>query len=287
MQNLTSPSVIKNILGRHGFHFSKALGQNFIINPSVCPRMAEEGGAAPEVGVLEIGPGIGVLTAELALRAKKVVAIELDDRLPAILAETLADFTNIKIVPGDALKIDLNELIAEEFPGMEVVLCANLPYYITSPLLMRLLELRLPLRSLTVMIQKEAAERILAAPGKRECGAISAAVWYYSTPKMLFSVSRGSFLPPPEVDSCVIRLDINAEPPIAVPQEADYFRVVKAAFAQRRKSVLNSLSSSLGLPKDTVRSILLEAGIAENTRAEQLTLADFGALATAYSRSRA
>lgn len=283
MQNLTSPSVIKDILGRHGFHFSKALGQNFIINPSVCPRMAEECGAGPGVGVLEIGPGIGVLTAELAARAEKVVAIELDDRLPPILEETLADFSNVKIILGDALTYDLAALIEREFADMEVVLCSNLPYYITSPLLMRLLELHLPLRSLTVMIQKEAAVRILAAPGSRECGAISGAVWYYSTPKMLFSVSRGSFLPPPEVDSSVIRLDLNAAPPIQVPNEEDYFRIVRAAFAQRRKAVLNSLASTLSLPKDAVRDILREAGIEDNMRAEQLTMDELGDLAAAYS----
>ena len=208
MPTLTDPAVIKELLQRHGFSFSKALGQNFIINPSVCPRMAELGGVAPGVGVLEIGPGFGVLTAELCRRAEKVVAVELDDRLPPILAETLAEFHNVTIVPGDVMELDLSALIAEHFAGMPVVVCANLPYYITSPVIMRLLEQPLPIRSLTVMVQKEAAQRITAAPGTRECGAISAAVWYYSTPKLLFSVSRGSFLPAPAVDSAVIRLDI-------------------------------------------------------------------------------
>lgn len=286
LPNLTSPSVIKEILGRHGFHFSKALGQNFIINPGICPRMAEEGGAAPEVGVIEIGPGIGVLTAELALRAEKVVAIELDDRLPAILAETLSEYPNVTIVPGDAMEIDLAALIAREFPGREVVLCANLPYYITSPLVMRLLEEHLPLRSITVMVQKEAATRLIAAPGSRECGAISAAVWYYSRPQLLFNVSRGSFLPAPAVDSAVIRLDLCSTPPIDIPSEKDYFIMVKAAFAQRRKTILNSLSSSLGLPKERVKAILAAAEIAENRRAEQLTLAELGALATAYTAEK-
>ena len=286
MPNLTSPAVIREILGCHGFHFSKALGQNFIINPGVCPRMAEESGAAPGVGVLEIGPGIGVLTAELARRAEKVVAIELDDRLPPILAETLAEFKNIRIIPGDAMKLDLAALIAEEFPGMEVVLAANLPYYITTPLIMRFLEQRLPLKAITVMVQKEAARRIIAPPGTRECGAISAAVWYYSRPEFLFGVSRGSFLPAPDVDSAVIRLTLCEEPPVAVPDEEDYFAVVKAAFAQRRKTVLNSLSASLALPKDRVRGILQTAGIAENTRAEALKLKELGRLAAAYTADK-
>lgn len=286
MPNLTNPSTIKELLQRHGFHFSKALGQNFIINPGICPRMAEEAGAAPGVGVLEIGPGIGVLTAELAARADKVVAIELDDRLPPILSETLAEYPNVTIVPGDAMKLDLSGLIRREFGDMEVVLCANLPYYITTPLIMRLLEEHLPIRAITVMVQKEAGQRIIAAPGSRECGAISAAVWYYSTPKMLFGVSRGSFLPAPEVDSAVIRLELCTEPPILVPSEADYFAMVKAAFAQRRKTVLNALSAGLSLPKDTVRSILGNAGIAENARAEQLTLAQLGTLAAAYTAAK-
>ena len=199
MPTLTDPAVIKELLQRHGFSFSRALGQNFIINPGVCPKMAELGGAAPGVGVLEIGPGFGVLTAELCRRAEKVVAIELDDRLPPILAETLAEFKNVTIVQGDAMVLDLPALIAEHFAGMPVVVCANLPYYITSPIIMRLLEGPLPIRSLTVMVQKEAAVRITAAPGTRECGAISAAVWYYSTPKLLFPVSRGSFLPAPGI----------------------------------------------------------------------------------------
>ena len=188
MPTLTDPAVIKELLQRHGFSFSRALGQNFIINPGVCPKMAELGGAAPGVGVLEIGPGFGVLTAELCRRAEKVVAVELDDRLPPILAETLAEFKNVTIVQGDAMVLDLPALLEEHFAGMPVVVCANLPYYITSPIIMRLLEGPLPIRSLTVMVQKEAAVRITAAPGTRECGAISAAVWYYSTPKLLFPV---------------------------------------------------------------------------------------------------
>lgn len=284
MPTLTDPAVIKELLQRHGFSFSRALGQNFIINPGVCPRMAELGGAAPGVGVLEIGPGFGVLTAELCRRAEKVVAIELDDRLPPILAETLAEFHNVTIVPGDAMELDLAALIREHFAGMPVVVCANLPYYITSPIIMRLLEQPLPIRALTVMVQKEAAVRITAAPGTRECGAISAAVWYYSTPQMLFSVSRGSFMPAPAVDSAVIRLDLPEElPPDTLPKE-DFFRVVRAGFGQRRKTLLNALSAGLCMEKDGVRQLLAAAGLPEAARAEQVTLAQWKALAAAYGK---
>ena len=286
MPTLTDPAVIKELLQRHGFSFSKALGQNFIINPSVCPRMAELGGVAPGVGVLEIGPGFGVLTAELCRRAEKVVAVELDDRLPPILAETLAEFHNVTIVPGDVMELDLSALIAEHFAGMPVVVCANLPYYITSPVIMRLLEQPLPIRSLTVMVQKEAAQRITAAPGTRECGAISAAVWYYSTPKLLFSVSRGSFLPAPAVDSAVIRLDIPPELPADWPPKEYFFAVVRAGFGQRRKTLLNSLSAGLRWEKETTRALLETAGLPENTRAEQVTLEQWKALAAGYGKMK-
>lgn len=284
MPTLTDPAVIKELLQRHGFSFSRALGQNFIINPGICPRMAELGGAAPGVGVLEIGPGFGVLTAELCRRAEKVVAIELDDRLPPILAETLAEFHNVTIVPGDAMELDLAALIREHFAGMPVVVCANLPYYITSPIIMRLLEQPLPIRALTVMVQKEAAVRITAAPGTRECGAISAAVWYYSTPQMLFSVSRGSFLPAPAVDSAVIRLDLPEELPPDTPPKEDFFRVVRAGFGQRRKTLLNALSAGLCMEKDGVRQLLAAAALPEAARAEQVTLAQWKALAAAYGK---
>ena len=284
MPTLTDPAVIKELLQRHGFSFSRALGQNFIINPGVCPRMAELGGAAPGVGVLEIGPGFGVLTAELCRRAEKVVSIELDDRLPPILAETLAEFRNVTIVPGDAMELDLAALIREHFAGMPVVVCANLPYYITSPIIMRLLEQPLPIRALTVMVQKEAAVRITAAPGTRDFGAISAAVWYYSTSQMLFSVSRGSFLPAPAVDSAVIRLDLPEELPPDTPPKEDFFRVVRAGFGQRRKTLLNALSAGLCMEKDGVRQLLAAAALPETTRAEQVTLAQWKALAAAYGK---
>ena len=279
MEPLTNRSVIRDLLQRHGFTFSKALGQNFIINPSICPRIAEQGGAAAGVGVIEIGAGIGVLTAELARRAGRVVCIEIDSRLLPILSETLADFSNVSIVNEDVLKVDLPALIAREFAGMEVVVCANLPYYITSPILMALLEQRLPIRSVTVMVQKEAAQRICAPPGTRESGAISAAVWYYSQPRLLCPVSRGSFLPAPAVDSAVIRLDVRAAPPVAVADEALFFAVVRGAFGQRRKTILNTLSAALKLDKEQTRRIIEGAGVSPGARAEALTLEEFAAIA--------
>lgn len=279
MQPLTNRAVIREMMERHGFTFSKALGQNFIVNPAVCPRIAQEGGAGPGVGVIEIGAGIGVLTAELARRADKVVCVEIDSRLLPILDETLAEFHNVSIVNADVMKTDLAALIDREFPGMEVVVCANLPYYITSPVLMYLLEQRLPIRSVTVMVQREAARRICAPPGTRESGAISAAVRYYSVPRVLFPVSRGSFLPAPEVDSAVIRLDIHTAPPVAVRDEKALFAVIRAAFGQRRKTILNTLSSGLGIPKDGLAPLLEAANVPPAARAEALTLEQFAAIA--------
>ena len=281
MGDLWRPATIKEVLGRHGFRFSKALGQNFLIDPRVCPRMAAESGAAECAGAIEVGPGLGVLTYELAQVAKKVVAIELDQRLFPVLGETLADCPNVELVQGDVLKLDLHALIQEKFGGQEVCVCANLPYYITSPVIMGLLEGGLPLKSITVMVQKEAAERICAQPGQRACGAVSVSVHYHSQPQVLFGVSRGSFLPPPNVDSAVIRLDLRREPPVQVADEGWFFRVSRAAFAQRRKTAANSISASLGLPKAQVEAALGAAGIPANARAEQLSLEQFAALANA------
>ena len=217
MPELTDLSYVRALCEKYDFALSKGFGQNFIVNPGLPPKIVDASGVDKRYGVLEIGPGIGVLTRELAKRAAKVVSIEVDERLPPLLAETMSGVENFKLVLQDVLKVDLKALIAQEFPGMPVAVCANLPYYITSPIIMRLLEGPLPIRSLTVMVQKEAAVRITAAPGTRECGAISAAVWYYSTPKLLFPVSRGSFLPAPAVDSAVIRLDLPQELPERLP----------------------------------------------------------------------
>lgn len=279
MQKLSDISTIRAVLEKNGFHFSKALGQNFLINPSVCPRMAALSGAADCAGAVEVGPGIGVLTWELSRVAKKVVSIELDKRLLPVLDETLADCDNVKILNADVMKLDLRRMIEEEFPGGEVAVCANLPYYITSPVIMRLLEERLPVTSITVMVQKEAAERLCAHPGERACGAVSAAVWYYAEPEILFQVSRGSFMPAPNVDSAVIRLRIRRTPPVEVADEPFFFRVVRAAFAQRRKTAVNSIANTLGRSKQAVTAAFDAAGVPQNARAEALTLEDFAALA--------
>ena len=279
MSKLSNIGTIKDILNRYGFTFSKALGQNFLINPSVCPRIAELGGARPGAGVIEIGSGIGVLTEELAQRADKVVCIELDSRLMPVLDETLAGYRNIKIINEDVLKVDLQKLIADEFAGMEVAVCANLPYYITSPIIMSLLEQRLPISSITVMVQKEAAVRICAKPGSRECGALSLAVSYYSEPKQLFSVSRGSFMPAPDVDSAVIQLDVFSQPPITPISEKALFALMKGAFSQRRKTLPNTLNSTLKIPKDQILDVLGQLQIKPTARAEELTLKQFGQIA--------
>lgn len=278
MNNLSDISVIKSVLSRHGFTFSKALGQNFIINPGVCPRIAEEGGAGEGVGVLEVGAGIGVLTAELAKRASKVVCVELDTRLLPVLDETLGEFDNIKIINGDILKVDLHRILEEEFGNMPVVVCANLPYYITSPVIMRLLESRLKIDSVTVMVQKEAAVRLCADVGSRDSGAVTVAVNYYAEAQKLFDVSRGSFMPSPNVDSAVIRLDILKNPPIEVSDEKFFFSMVKAAFSQRRKTASNGISAGMGISKPTVIEAIEAADLSPTVRAEVLTMEQLGRL---------
>lgn len=278
MQNLSDISVIRNVLERHGFNFSKALGQNFLINPSVCPRMAENSLCDENTGVIEIGAGIGVLTAELAKRAKKVVCVELDTRLLPILDETLSEFNNIEIVNADVMKVDLHALIKEKFEGMDVVVCANLPYYITSPIITMLLESRLPIKAVTVMVQKEAADRLCTPVGSRDSGAITVCTNYYAEVRQLFNVSRGSFMPAPNVDSTVIRLDIREYPAVKVSDEKKFFRMVKAAFAQRRKTAVNSIASGMGIGKTQVAEALKKSGLEENVRAEKLTMQELAAL---------
>lgn len=277
--NLCSYNEISSLLKRHGFTFSKALGQNFIINERICPAMAQSLNANENTGVLEIGPGIGVLTKELCSVAGKVVSVELDNRLFPILSETLSDCGNIEIVEGDALKMDLNALIDEKFTGMsDIKVCANLPYYITSPIIMKLIESKLPISEIVVMVQKEAADRLAAQIGSRESGALTVAAQYYAEIEKLFDVSRGSFMPQPKVDSAVIKLSVRKEPPVRAENEKRFFEIVRAAFAQRRKTALNSLSSSLNIPKDKVRAALEKIGRNENDRAERFSMDEFAAL---------
>ena len=246
MDNLSNISVIKDVLARHNFTFSKALGQNFLVNPSVCPKIAEMGNAKKGFGIIEIGTGIGVLTNELAKRADKVVAIEIDDRLMPVLAETLAEYDN-----------------------------ANLPYYITSPILMMLLEERLPIKSVTVMVQKEAGTRLCAPMGTRDMGAVTVAINYFSVPKLLFNVSRGSFMPSPNVDSCVVRFDIRDKTPEGVTDEKFFFKVARGAFSQRRKTLSNSVSSSMGIDKSIVNQAIEQSDLPASVRPEALSMEQF------------
>ena len=278
MADLTDLAVIKEVLTRHGFTFSKALGQNFLVNPAVCPQMAAACGADESTGVLEIGPGLGVLTKELAQKAKKVVSVELDTRLLPVLSETLQAFDNVTIVNDDILKADLPALFRQQFDGMRVVVCANLPYYITSPVLLRLLESGLAIDAITVMVQKEVAQRLCAAPGSKNAGVLTVYADYYAQAELLFSVSKGSFHPMPQVDSAVVKLTMRKQPAVAADDPQKFFRLVKAAFSQKRKTLVNAVSSTLHLPKETVAAALAQCGLPSAVRAEALTTAQFGAL---------
>lgn len=281
-------NTIKRILTRHGFTFSKALGQNFLIDPSVCPRMAAALEADDRTGVLEIGPGIGVLTKELSAVCGRVAAVELDRRLPDVLAETLADCPNVQVVPGDVLQMDLQALFADQFADCDrLQVCANLPYYITTPVLMRLLESELPIERLVVMVQLEAAKRLCAPLGTRDCGAVSAAVEYYTQAEILFEVERESFYPSPNVDSAVIALTRRQQPPVQVTDECYFFRVVKGAFLQRRKTLANSLNTALGVPKAELTALFQSLGLSATVRAEQLTMSQMAALANALYEKKA
>lgn len=277
--NLADYNTLKKLLESEGFNLKKSFGQNFLVDPSVCPRMAESA-CDEKTGVLEIGPGAGVLTLELSRVAKRVVAIELDTKLKPVLAKSLAGRDNVEVIFGDAMKTDLDALIKEKFSDCDrVVVCANLPYYITSPIIMHLLESKLPIDNITVMVQKEAAERLCAEVGSRESGAVTVAVAYYAETEILFEVGRDSFMPPPNVDSAVISLDIRPAPPIELKNEAKFFSFVKACFAQRRKTLVNTVSATMGIPKDSIRGALCAAGLSENARSEQLTLEELATVA--------
>lgn len=281
MPDLSNITVVEEILRRHGFRFSKSLGQNFIVNPDLCPRIAEESGIGPGVCALEIGPGIGVLTKELALRGEKVVAVELDDSLLPVLKETLAEFSNVTVISGDALRLNLQKLVKEQFGDKPFVVCANLPYYITSSVIVKLLEEKAGGSGITVMVQKEAAGRLETVPGSRDGNATTAVIHYYSEPKTLFSVPRSDFVPSPNVDSAVMRFSIREKPPVAVDNEKFFFKVVKAAFGQRRKTLSNALSAGLGMTKEELLPVFAACGLSETARAETLTLSDFANLAKA------
>ena len=276
--NLTNPNHIRALLTRHGFHFSKSMGQNFLIQDWVPQQIADAAGLDAGCGVLEIGPGIGPLTVQLARRAGRVAAVELDRSLLPILAETLADFPNAHVIPGDVMKLDLDGLVRAEFPGLTVKACANLPYNITTPVLTRLLESQL-FASITVMIQREVARRICAGPDSADRGAFSLFCQYHARCELLFDVGPECFLPAPKVTSSVVRLTPLAAPPVDAEPRA-LFAVIRASFAQRRKTLLNALSAAYGsrFSKDALRQILRECGLSESVRGERLTLEEFSRL---------
>jgi len=279
--DIGTPKRTREIIARYGFALRKSLGQNFLVDANVLLKIVEAAELDPTKGALEIGPGIGALTEQLARAAGRVAAIELDRRLIPILEELLAPYGNVEIVHGDALKLDLKRLIAERFAGLaRVSVVANLPYYVTTPILMKLLEDRLPLEHIVVMVQKEVAERMTAPPGGKDYGSLSVAVRYFAEPEIICTVPRGVFVPPPNVDSAVVRLRLRDRPPVDVRDEAMFFRVVHAAFAQRRKTLANNLTALLGKERRQEAAALPAAcGIDPGRRGETLSLEEFAALA--------
>ena len=284
--DLCDVSTIKTLLARHGFHFSKSMGQNFLIESWVPRQIAAASGAGPESAVLEIGPGIGPLTAQLCRRAGKVVAVELDQRLLPVLGETMAPFDNFTLVSGDILKLDIPALVEEHMAGYTPLVCANLPYNITTPILTALVESG-RFDTITVMIQKEVAQRLAGGPGS-DYGAFSVFMQYYTAPEVLFDVPPACFLPAPKVTSAVLRCRTRREPPVALAcPEAFFFRTVRVAFALRRKTLINSLASVFGgeLPREALAAAVEACGLAPTVRGERLGLEEFAALADAlYSR---
>ena len=277
--DLSDKRTTHKLLDDAGFTFKKSLGQNFLTVSTVCPAMAEAA-ADGDTGVIEIGPGIGVLTVELAEIAKKVIAIELDERLRPILNKTLEDYDNASVIFSDVLKIDLKKLIKEEFADCsKVTVCANLPYYITSPIIMSLLESRLPVESITVMVQKEAAERLCAEIPSRAVGAVTLAAAFYAERELLFDVPRGSFTPSPNVDSAVIRFKIKSSVAAEVKDEKMLFRLIRGAFEHRRKTLVNSVCAAGVVSKEVLNNALNKLNISPTVRAEQLTLEQFALLA--------
>ena len=287
MLNVCDIQVMKPLLAQHGFHFSKAKGQNFLIAPWVPASIAQEAGVDETAGVLEIGPGIGPLTQQLCLRAGKVCAVEVDTRLEPILKQTVGDFSNLEILWGDILKQDIPALVAEKFPGLRPMACANLPYYITTPILSALLEADC-FDAVTVMVQKEVAQRIAAAPGTADYGAFSVFCQYYTEPELLFDVPPNCFLPQPKVTSAVITLRRRAARPWNVTDEAAFFRVVRSSFAMRRKKLSNGLTAGFPeLGKAGAEDVLKVCGFPENVRGETLGIPEFARIANEITSRRA
>lgn len=278
--NLSNPAELKSVISKHGFSFSKSLGQNFLIDGNVLEKIVEGSGVDKTVAALEIGPGAGVLTRELAKRSKKTVAVEIDKMLIPLLNETLSDFDNVRVINEDFMKLDLKKLFKEELEGEETVVVANLPYYITTPVIMKLLEAECNIKSITVMVQKEVADRMAASPGTKEYGALSVAVQFYSEPKIIAKAEPSCFVPQPKVASSVVKMEISKQPRACVTDKKMFFKIVKSAFGQRRKTLVNALSKSpyIALEKERIISALKEMGLDENIRGERLSLEEFARL---------
>lgn len=277
--DIAHPSRTAAILQKHQFMFKKSLGQNFLIDSNILRKIVEAAAPSPAAGIIEIGPGIGSLTEALARSAKKVVAIEIDQRLLPILADNLAPYANVTVHHGDVLDVDMHALIREQFDGIdEIHVVANLPYYVTTPILMKLLEDRLPLTSIVVMIQKEVAERISAKPGGKEYGSLSIAAQYYADVHYVMTVPKNVFMPKPNVDSAVIRLAIRNAPPVEVLDEALFFRLIRSSFVQRRKTIYNNLRTAFPAPILDWQKLLLDAQIDPSRRGETLSMMEYARL---------
>ena len=278
--NLCDIRTVREILSAFGTTTKKGFGQNFLINRSIPERIAENCCDDSDSVIVEIGPGIGCLTAELAKRYKKVIAFEIDKTLIPVLAYTLGEYKNVEVINEDIMEVDLGAVLAEKAAGERISVCANLPYYITTPILMRLLESGIPFDCITVMVQAEVAARLAAAPGSADYGAITASLCYYGQPKRLFTVSAGNFMPAPKVNSAVVRIDLYKDKPVKPKDEKLFFAVIKAAFGQRRKTLTNALST--GFPdrtKEELTEAVTACGFDERIRGERLSTADFAALA--------
>lgn len=278
-KRLYSPKRLKEVLEKHNFKFSKALGQNFLIDGNIVRKIVESAQITKDDYVLEVGPGMGTLTEELALNAKKVIAVEIDRKLGPVLKDTLGQYNNVEIIFGDILKLDLEEIIKEKMEDKKIKVVANLPYYITTPIIAKFLEEGYNIDSINVMVQKEVAERISASPDKKSYGSLSVFAQFYSDPTIVLNIPKSVFIPQPKVDSAVIRLKIDNKYPNI--DRDKFFKVVKAAFSKRRKTILNTLSSGLDLSKEDVRGVLEESQLDPNKRAENLTIEDFISISNA------
>ena len=278
MAELGNPKNTIEVLQKYQFHFAKKFGQNFLIDTHVLDKIVRAAEITPEDYVLEIGPGIGTLTQYLCESAKHVFAVEIDDNLIPILQDTLSAYDNVTVIHNDVLKLDINKLVEEKCEGKRIKVVANLPYYITTPIIMGLFESGAPIDNITVMVQKEVAEKLTAPVGTREAGAITVAVQYYGTVTQLFSVSRGSFLPPPNVDSAVIQIQLGTPYAEQVADEKHFFQMVRSGFSQRRKTLVNALSATMGYEKAVVSKALTDCGLSETVRMESLSMEQLIAL---------